>query len=62
MKKACKKLHAAIVAVQKDSGAEIQTMYARWIDVPSHFGNPLRTRLFSPLTHLLALPLTGART
>jgi len=62
MKKACKKLHASIVALRQNSVAEIQTVFARWIDVPSDFGNPLRTRLFSPLTHLLALSLTGALT
>ena len=62
MRKACGKLHASIAALRQNSVAEIQGVFAQWIDVPSNFGNPIRTRLFSPLTHLLALPLTGALT
>ncbi len=39
--------------------ADLGTLFAPWVRAGPAFGTPKRRRLFSPLTHLLALPLPG---
>ena len=62
MKTASKKLHSSITALRQSSVTDIKDVFDKWICLPDGFGNPARIRLFSPLTHFLALPLSGALT
>jgi hypothetical protein len=60
MKTAATKLRSFLTTLRQSSVADIKNVFDKWICLPDGFGNPARIRLFSPLTHLLALPLTGA--
>jgi len=40
---------------------ELVDLFEPWLRLPATFGAPARNRLFSPLTHLLALSLPGLR-
>jgi hypothetical protein len=60
MKTASTKLRSSLTTLRQSSVADIKNVFDKWICLPDGFGNPARIRLFSPLTHLLALPLTGA--
>jgi hypothetical protein len=62
MKTASTKLCSSLTALRQSSVAEIKDVFDKWICLPDGFGSPTRIRLFSPLTHLLALPLSGPLT
>ena len=60
MKTTSGKFRSSITTLRQGSVAEIKDVFDKWVCLPKGFGNPARIRLFSPLKHLLALPLTGA--
>jgi hypothetical protein len=62
MKTASNKLRSSVTALRQSPVAEIKAVFDTWLRVPEGFGNPDRIRLFSPLAHLLALPLSGSLT
>jgi hypothetical protein len=54
------RLRSSLAALRQGSIADIKAVFDTWVCLPDGFGNPTRIRLFSPLAHLLALPLSGA--
>ncbi len=48
-------------AASKAQPGELVQLLGRWVPLPQRFGDPKRNRLFSPLTHLLAVLGSGAR-
>ena len=42
------------------SVTHIEEVFGKWISLPQDFGQAVRKRLFFPLTHLLAVPLSSA--
>jgi hypothetical protein len=51
------KLKAEMRKLKATSPAHIEEVFTQWVNLPKSFGRPARSRLFSPLTHLLAVPL-----
>ena len=54
MSRGCRRLtHAPL--------GELVDLFEPWLRLPATFGAPAKNRLFSPLTHLLALSLPSPR-
>ena len=45
--------------VQSETLQELRDLFQPWLSLPEDFGKGAYERLFSPLTHLLAIPLAG---
>ncbi len=41
---------------QNETVQELRDLFAPWLSLPEDFGKGAYDRLFSPLTHLLAIP------
>ena len=44
---------------QSETLQELRNLFQPWLSLPEHFGKGAYDRLFSPLTHLLVIPLAG---
>ncbi len=44
---------------QSETVQELRDLFEPWLRLPKDFGNGAYDRLFSPLTHLLAILVTG---
>ena len=44
---------------QTETVQEFRDLFKPWLGLPEGFGKGAYDRLFSPLTHLLAIPLAG---
>ena len=52
-------LQAGRHRAQSETVQELRDLFRPWLNLPGDFGKGAYDRLFSPLTHLLALPLAG---
>jgi hypothetical protein len=52
-------LHNQVTRLKTKTVDEIMTLWNPWIHLTQILGPPQRMRLFSPLTDLLAVPLSG---
>lgn len=50
------RLKAQMQTLKTPSPTHIEEVFSLWVTLPGNFGHPARSRLFSPLTHLLAVP------
>ena len=48
-----------VKTVAKAPLGELLQLFGPWVRLPEDFGAPERQRLFSPLTHLLAVSIAG---
>ncbi len=44
---------------QSETVQELRDLFQPWLSLPQDFATGAYDRLFSPLTHLLAIPLAG---
>lgn len=51
------RLKAQAQKLTTPSPTHIEEVFSSWVNLPRNLGRPARQRLFSPLTHLLAVPL-----
>jgi len=61
MRKGSQRLAKAVKTAAKTEYGELKKLFGPWVPLPQGFGSPKRQRLFSPLTHLLALSRSGLR-
>jgi len=52
-------LSAEIHITTKTTLSELVELFAPWVELPERFGHNIRDRLFSPLTDVLAVPVSG---
>jgi len=52
-------LQAGRRMAQSETVQELRDLFKPWLSLPQDFGKGAYDRLFSPLTHLLAIPLPG---
>lgn len=61
MNRGCRRLSAHARRLTHAPLGELVDLFEPWLRLPATFGAPARNRLFSPLTHLLALPFSDLR-
>lgn len=54
------KFAGRVRAVGREGACELRQVFGAWLDLSEAFGEPLRKRLFFPLTDLLAVFVAGA--
>ena len=59
MQNAVSRMKRNIERMKNRPVAEMMEMFENIVQLPENFGNPIRTRLFSPLYYLLALSVPG---
>lgn len=59
MTKGYGRLTQRVKTVSKAPLGELVELFGAWVPMPEDFGAPKRLRLFSPLTHFLAVSLAG---
>lgn len=52
-------LQAGRRRAQSETVQELRDLFQPWLSLPQDFGKGAYDRLFSPLTHLLVIPLAG---
>ncbi|MCK4671240.1 MAG: hypothetical protein KAT47_01775 [Candidatus Aegiribacteria sp.] len=56
------KLHTRMMRLRKSSITGIREVFGKWIRLPEEFGQPVRNRLFFPLTGILGVSFSSALT